>query len=626
VHAAVLFVAQSICRHYGLSCISANAILAATGASRTRTYQLAASLRDLLPAMIKPNGRPPRCESAKAIDSPVSQLSCDMLQYVVQHPGCVNIRKKRHWYSDGLRYHVLILRKQYSTLAFDVFAQCVCVPEGTLKNWLAPTNIDLTTSQAKLDEEPTPSTPNTTTTQDAMSAQIETVLAEWSNWHGTFTEFVNHIRHEVRIPIGRQLIANILEACNVRSRKKRSGRSPDELALRGAFATFFSGAQWVGDGKLVRVSIGKETFEFNLELQVDPHSGACVGLSTRDTEDSTAVIDSFKDGVATTGKAPIAELLDNKPCNDSPEVDATLADHNTIHIRATKGRPENKGHVEGAFGLFSQSVPPIELDSNQDKHSLARALLFLVATTWFRAINHRPRADRGGLSRKELYQQKPTDEQIAEARRSLEERCRKQNQARLTLAARERPEVRTLLDSHFERLGFIDPKRNIRLAIGRYPLDAIIDGIAIFDAKLQTDTLPESADARYLLGIVRNLVAKNEGTALARRLLALRIEARDQALLGLVVAREQIRKENLTDTEMINICVERAFDNQRSIDQLFWIDVLADEVAQRSINNNEQRDQLFFAATNRINTTFRVPPQKRQEASRQFANQVLPLS
>ena len=118
-----------------------------------------------------------------------------------------------------------------------------------------------------------------------------------------------------RLPFCRTLIADILEANGVRWRKRRSGRSPDEDALRKQFVTYFANAQWVGDGTSIKVDVAGEAHTFNVELMIDPCSGAFVGVSIRDEEDSKAVIDAFKDGVATTGAPPLAVLLDNKPCN-----------------------------------------------------------------------------------------------------------------------------------------------------------------------------------------------------------------------------------------------------------------------------------------------------------------------
>jgi hypothetical protein len=60
---------------------------------------------------------------------------------------------------------------------------------------------------------------------------------------------------------------------------------------------------------------------------------------------------------STTGAPSLALLLDHRPSSHTPEVDAAL--DNTMRIRATPERPQNKAHVEGAFGLFAQKVPPI---------------------------------------------------------------------------------------------------------------------------------------------------------------------------------------------------------------------------------------------------------------------------
>jgi hypothetical protein len=614
--AAVLLVARTLCRHYELPCPSTDAVLAATGASRSRAYEVTAPLAALLATLVRPIGRP--ASSPSPAESPAPPLTREVLRYVMQHPGCAHRHDKRQSYSDGFRHCVLALREQHPELALETFAALVDVPEGTVKAWLSH-------NAGTQPPEKTSTDPTTTPAPAPMSPQIETVLAAWKDWRGTFGDFADHVRHNLRIPMGRQLIAHILEVARVRSRRKRPGRSPDELALRKAFETFFPGAQWVGDGKRVRVGIDEEVFDFNLELDVDAHTGAFVGLSVRDNEDSTAVVESFQDGVATTGAPPIAQLLDNKPSNHSPEVDAALAPHGTLRIRATPERPQNKAHVEGAFGLFAQDVPPISLDTRQDRHGIAKALLFLIALTWARAVNHRPRVDRGGRSRVELYDDKPTDEQVAAARQALEERCRRQELARVTFEARQRPEVRALLDAQFERLGLADPERHVRLAIGRYPLDAIVDGIAVFDAKQRAGTLPEGVDARYLLGIVRNRAAQLEGQALAKTLLALRLETRDQALASLALTRSVVCNRERAALEVIADCVDRALDTGRHLDRLFWLGALADEIPRRSADPGH-RDRLYFAAARRINTTFRVSPSERREALHYLADHVVPLN
>src|SRR5690606_22165912 len=189
------------------------------------------------------------------------------------------------------------------------------------------------------------------------SVHIDSVLASYAGWCGSFRGFCEHIQRDLRINWGRDTIAHVLELHGARRPQRRGGRSPDELALRGSFQTFFPGAQWVGDGMSVPVTIGGEVVKLNFELQCDAFSGAFVGISIRDEEDSTAVIESFQNGIATRGAAPLAELLDNRPSNHTAEVDAALGD--TIRIRSTVQRAQNKAHVEGAFGLFSTTSPPL---------------------------------------------------------------------------------------------------------------------------------------------------------------------------------------------------------------------------------------------------------------------------
>jgi hypothetical protein len=618
--AAVLLASRSLCQHFALPCASAEAILTATDASRTRAYELVAALLAALPTLVRPPGRPARPPpDPLAAPPPVAR---EVLRFVMQHPGCVHNHGVRQRYSDGFRHFVVGLRAQHESVPLDVFAALAELPVGTLKSWLSPNPCPaVPTPEPKADTTAgaQPSGP-----QDPMLAQIETVLTAWKTWDGTFVGFAEHVRTNLRVPFGTQLVARVLEQSGVRLPRRRPGRSPDELALRGAFETFFPGAQWVGDGKKVTVVLGGQSFDFNFELDVDAHTGAWVGLSVRDTEDSKAVTETFADGVSTTGAAPLALLLDNRPSNHTPEVDEALDPTGTLRMRATPVRPQNKAHVEGAFGLFAQSLPPLVLDTKCAPRAVALQLAVLIATTFARAINRRPRADRGDRSRADLYADSPTDAQIAAAKAALEERCRLQELARATREARERPEVRALLDTHFARLGLTDPDRHVRLAIAAYTLDAIVDGIAIFDGKRRAGTLPDGADARYLLGIVRNVQSQRENEHVADALLALRLEARDQALAALVRERSVVCGKARDDLEIIADCVDRALVTDRSLDRRFWLAALADQILQRAADLDQQR-RLYAAAARRIGTTFRVSPRERQDAVRSLADRLVPL-
>lgn len=620
----MLLVARSLCQRLELTCPSAEAVLTATGGSRTRAYELVAALLAALPTLSRPPGRPARPPPDPL--AAVPPVTREVLRFVMQHPGSVHAHGERQHYSDVFRHFVVCLRAQHESVPIDVFAALAELPVGTLKSWLSPASCPAAPT-AKPEAGTVAGAPPGSSQcgpPDLMPAQLETVLAAWKTWDGTFKDFAEHVRQNLRVPFGIQLVARVLEQSGVRLRLRRPGRSPDELALRSAFETFFPGAQWVGDGKKLMVVLGGQSFAFNLELDVDAHTGAWVGLSVTDTEDSAAVTDTFADGVSTTGAAPLALLLDNRPSNHTPQVDAVLEPTGTLRMRSTPGRPQNKAHVEGAFGLFAQTVPPLVLDTKCAPRAVALQLAVLIATTFGRVINRRPRADRGGRSRADLYAGSPTDAQIAAAKAALLERCRLQELARRTREARERPEVRALLDAQFERLGLTDPDRHVRLAIAAYTQGAIVDGLAIFDGKRRRGTLPKGADARYLLGIVRNVEAQRELELVADALLALRLEARDQALAALVRERTTVCSPARGDLETVADCVDRALVNDRSLDRRFWLAALADQIQRRAADGDQQR-QLYTAAARRIGTTFRVSPRERQDAVRSLADRLVPL-
>jgi len=608
VLAAALLVGRQVAVHLELPAATVEQILTATSASKSRAYELAGAFADVLPTLARGRGRPSASPAAVEPAGDIT-ITTAALDFVMRHPGCVDRGAVRQRYSDGFRRFVVELRATRPDVALDVFAVAVQVPLATLKDWLR-------------DPRAAPHCAPGVPEAPALSvedAQMQTVVDAWARWDGTLLEFCDHVRDHLHVPFGRDVIREILDVHRVRKTARRAGRSPDELALRGAFRTFFPGAQWVGDGMQVPVVVDGARFTVNLELDVDAYSGAFVGLSVRDAEDSAAVIEAFESGVVSTAAAPLALLLDNRPSNHTPEVDAALGE--TIRIRATPERPQNKAHVEGAFGLFSRILPPLALDTTQTPRDLAAALVRLVAVVWARASNHRPRNDRGGRSRHELYGESPSAEQIERALRDLRDLKERQDRARLTHEARCRPEVLALLDGHFERLQLLDPERHLRIAIARYPLFAIIDAIATFDGKRAVGTLPDSADARYLLGITRNVAAQAEGEAIARRLLELRIEARDRMLRPLVAARDALRAN--PDTELVmREYVDRALSTPSPLDRTFWLDALADLLLAEG---ETARDGLFLRAARRIEATFAVAPRDRHEAVRRVAARIRPL-
>ncbi len=483
----MLLLARTGLDRLGLPCPNVEQILDATGAKRSRAYELRDRIHGLLHGLVRRPGRPRVSPTTPPSADPTAGLTRETLRFLMDHPGCVYGGPKRRRYADTFRHWVLECRPQHPDLDLSLFADAVGLPAGTVEDWLRA-------GRAEPSGDPSAPTSSPDIEADAKTTMIETVLHVWREWQGNFSSFCAHVRQHHRLDLSNTLISQILFEQGERTPPRRGRRCSDEDALRGAFETFFPGAQWVGDGKTVVITLDGEPFAYNFELLVDACSGAFIGISIRDEEDAKAVVEAFERGIETSGDAPIALLLDNRPSNHTEEVDDALGD--TLRIRATQGRPQNKAHVEGGFGLFAQHTPPLFLRTS-DRRELGRQVVALVAELFARLINHRPRTDRRGKSRAEIYEEQTvTDEEKEEARRALQERLRKQERARRTREARLDPDVRRILDRAFLRLELLDPERHIRNAIAVYPLDDIVDSIAIFEGKRHRESVPDGVDAR----------------------------------------------------------------------------------------------------------------------------------
>jgi hypothetical protein len=607
--AALLLCALSLLRALRLPCPTVEQILDATGAKRTRAYALKDKLLGLLPTLERPVGRP-RAEPPPA-RADTAALTGQILGFIMRHPGCARHGGRRRHYSEAFRRFILELAQRHPQIPHEAFAVAVQVPLGTLKDWLRG---------GEGTEAPRPKS-TAASTDPVATGRVETLVVEYRRWQGTFSAFCDHVQKNLRVPFGRTLIASILEQHGLRTPRRRSGRSPDEKALRGAFETFFPGAQWQGDGSPVVVQVGQQRFRFNIELMVDARSDAVVGASVRDEEDAQAVTEAFDDGVQTTGAPPLATLLDNRPSNHTDQVEQGLAPSMTMY--ATKARPQNKAHVEGAFGLFFQVVPLLSITATVPRE-LAHQLLKLVVQTWGRTLNHKPTKNRDGRSRADNYaNETPTPEQIEQARAALQQRIKQQDKARQTLQARQDPAVRDILDQAFARLGLLDPKGNIRAAIARYPLDHVVNGIATFEGRLKAGSLPEGVDARFLLGIVRNISQQDEGLHISEALLRLRLDAQDRMLAALRQTRDALLILASDPIETIKSMTDHAIKADRQIDRLFWLGAVADHIRRQHC---ARHTALLRFASRRIHASFAVPYRDRQEYVRFICSRVIPLA
>jgi hypothetical protein len=593
-------------KRLGLKHPTATEVLEALGAGRTQAYAHKKTLHGQVAELSRPAGRP-RHERPVPVQSCLShEVTRAVLEFILATPGCAHRATHRTRYSAGFRRFIIELRTKHESLALSDFAQATQVPLGTLEQWL---------TRAK---PPASSEPHSSIAPFPETIpQIETVIHAWRNWKGDFTTFCHHVKKHLRINRGPTWIGDVLDSHGERPRPPRgSGRRQAE-ACRGSFETFFPGAQWVGDGKVLKLRINGQDFKVNLELMVDADSGAKVGACITQEETTDAVNHAFTDGVQTTGTAPLGVLLDNKSCNYSDDLNDGLK--STIVTHSTVGRAQNKAPVEGAFGLFSQTAPKLEIHAH-DGQSLAEQIAVLLVTIWGRASNHRPRKNRDGKSAAKLYQEaSPTEDEIKVAKKKLRERQRQQELRAKQREARLDPVTRTFVEDALNRLGLEDPKGRFRDTLSTYPLDDVVDGVSIFEGRKTNESLPRGVDARYLIGIVKNIFEKREGLAVAEALLTNRLKLRDLALSPLLEERERIIH---TPGCSLNALVDRASKADRYIDRLFWVRATIDYIGTRE---TETQTKLLDRAMQRVHAAFEIDYPQRQALVLMLADRAIPI-
>jgi len=177
-----------------------------------------------------------------------------------------------------------------------------------------------------------------------------------------------------------------------------------------------------------------------------------------------------------------------------------------------------------------------------------------------------------------------------------------------------------LLAEAFERLGFDDPSGRLLTAIASFPLEAIVNGLAIYEGRLRAGTLPQDVDARYLRGIIRNLAGEAELYETSEALLRLRLRTHDLMLAHLAVQRDQLEEDPDDPLALVVEMVDRALKATRSIDRTFWLLATAD-----ILNADVDPQQGLRVAARRISTTHSVPLHRRHAALRLLHAKVRPL-
>ena len=594
---------------------SVSEILTLTGAGRTQAYEVLARLKAAAINLEGQPGRPPSPDGPA--DDRVAVLE-KVRDFLFANPGAVCDQGARASYSDGFRQMVVGLAapdQPGERLTTEALAQATGVPLGTLKDWLR-------TSTPSAEPAPTrDETSRSPTLSETLPAnpQIATVLTQWSTWDGTFKGFCAHLRDQHRLPYSITFIGNVLAAAGLRDRKPRRPQeapwSPD------TFRTFFPGAQWLGDGTTLAIQLLGQTFAFNVEPMLDTATNAVLSVAVTDTEDEQAVLEAFSQATATAGAAPVAVTLDNRPSNHTDNVRNDIAP--ATLLAATPGRGQAKAGLEGTFGLFQQTAPPLVVNGNT-RRELARSCLSLVFTTWAWARNGKPRAKFGGRSPMEVYlQDRPDAAELEAAKTHVAELQRRSEQARLTRAAKADPVRKAIVSQGLIELGIDDPDNRIASALARYSLDAIMRGLATFQAMKEKGTVPPDAlPERYLGGIIRNIDQQDEIERTAQHLLAQRIRAGDLSLAALQEEASALSQATAAH-ELPRALVDQALSAERTIDFRFWT-----AAARTALQDLPEvtRTNLYTGLTRHIAARFSSPAKNRNDLIAQLAKAVVPLA
>lgn len=535
------------------------------GAGRSQAYSMLGRLRTGVESLARPAGRPAQ---PKADDATLVKLAKSVISFLKEHPGCCTNSGGRTFYHDDFRRFAVDLFApggRATDIPVGQVADAIDVPLGTLKDWLHAA-LSGPTSTDSSEHQDSPTEPVFNTTQP----QIATLLVEYPNWKGTMSGFCEYARTELGLPFGRGFITTVLSAAGLHTPKPRN--SPHQAPWsRGAMRRDFPGMQWFGDGKQLSIVLRGQRYTFNLEAFVDGATAATVGAIVSATEDARAVVDAFHDGLHTVqGLVPMAVTLDNRSCNNAPEVEQSLSCCELLH--STPARGQSKAPVEGAFGLFEQMLPSPMLVEGDSDRNIAASIAEHVLRAFFVGRNGRPSRRFGGRTPADSYMDDcPTEEEVEAAKQWILELRRREEVARNTRLRRTDPIRRELLRAELERLGIDDPKGKIALSLAGYSMDSIVTGIAIFEAKRQRGTLPvDCLPDRYLGGIIRNVEEREMLERMGRKLLELRLHVSDRQLAPFRAQAADIDAAVHGPAERTHEFALRALQAESTMEFRFW--------------------------------------------------------
>jgi hypothetical protein len=582
--AAVLIWGLQILRKFPQEAKSARDICRTTQTSSAQAYEVLERLKEAASHLAKAPGRPPSKEKSSHED--VISLLIATRDFLMDTPGAVGGGASRRTYHESFRRFVLDQMeegKPGSLLGVEGVADAVGVPLGTLKDWISihqdtDTQAESVPSGSRQDPQPTEA-PGKEPSLEFSDPKLATILREFPGWLGSFTGFCQHLRDHHRLHYGNTFISSVLEMAELRTPKRRGdGTRPWS---QGTYERFFPGAQWVGDGKQLVLLWNGERMKFNLEAFIDPASDAIVGEKVTGTENEAAVLETYAQAKATTGHDPLALTLDNRDSNHTKTIADTIAPAKPL--ASTLFSPTSKAPIEGAFGLLSQTAPPL-IVTGETERDKARSALELIMLVWAWKRNHKPRRRLGGRTPAQVYSEaSPTEADVARAKEAILRLERRQEEMRRTREAKCDPVRRQLLLENLNLLG-IQNAATLATQLATYSREAIVRGLAIFRAKKEQGTLPpDVSDGRYLGGIIRNVHAQLEDELIAEHLLELRLRQKEISIAFLTSQMEDVRRF-LSPDKLLEHLVDRALEDGPLFDFRFWkrraADVLIDLPAQ----------------------------------------------
>ena len=623
--AGLLLWSRALLRDHGLPYPRAADILQATGAGAAQAYTRRTALQRMVATADRSPGRPP------ASTQDTSALSRRVLRFLMDRPGVVHGSHRRRRYGAEFRRFVLELRRQNSNLELVAFAEAVGVPANCLrawqvrrKRWESHATPDAASRGDPAEERASNHGDDRGDDRDSRASApwpdhgpAAMILNAYVGWSGSLTSFCRHVQRNLDLPWTRNAINALLVDHGLRAPRSGPGRR-GARAPCGRFKTFFPDAQWVADGLQLDIRIHDRSYPVNLELVVDPMSGAVMGASLRDHEDSQAVIDAFRDSVATAGRSPMALLLDQRPCNFSRRIETAMGD--TRLLFAGRGRPQSKAHVEGAFGLFAQTCPSLEITA-ETPEELARELARLVVQCWARTLNHRPRRRRAGRTRVQLHRGRdphPSPARVAAARATIDERMTRDPRRRQRRWRRRRDLVRGFIADTLRDLDVADPDGYITNALAAHPFEAVLAGVAVYRGKYAAGTLPDDADGRYLVGVTRRIAEQDEGVHIAESLWHTRARARDVLVQQLI----DTHPGAADPVERVAELVDHALAATTGTERRLWIAATARFITEQS---GQSRD-LHRRAARRIHAACDLPYSEQLACVRALTSDILPIA